>query len=238
MSEPAPGSFLETWQRLGRYVRELKMLRYKVTLMRHNLSDARELQSELDDAIAARLVEMEAAAPSATAAWLAEWDAVVRANLYGKSRLAALRLLFVKLANAAAGERKPAATTALTIDLAPGEVLDRMTILEIKLAHIKDPAKLANVRHEHDLLAAVEREGLPKSEQLAALRAELKATNQAIWDIEDRIRDLERARDFGPTFVEVARSVYRTNDKRAAVKRQINDLLGSKLVEEKSYAAY
>jgi hypothetical protein len=237
MTGNAAGSFGEAWQRFRMRWRELMMLRYKVTLMRHNLSDARELQAERDDAIAARLCELEAVAPSGTASWLAEWDAVVRSSLYGKSRLAALRLLFVKLANAAASPPK-AAAGALTIDLAPGEVLDRMTILEIKLAHIKDPAKLKNVQHEHDLLLKVEQSGLPKSNRLAALRAELKATNQAIWDIEDRIRDLERAKDFGPVFVEVARSVYRTNDKRAAVKRQINDLLGSTLVEEKSYAAY
>ncbi|MBT4865441.1 MAG: hypothetical protein HON53_10015, partial [Planctomycetaceae bacterium] len=75
-------------------------------------------------------------------------------------------------------------------------------------------------------------------DQLDRLTAELKAVNEALWEIEDDIRDCERAQDFGPRFIELARSVYVTNDQRAALKREINDLLGSRIVEEKSYASY
>jgi hypothetical protein len=114
---------------------------------------------------------------------------------------------------------------AILIEVAPGELIDKMTILEIKKANISDPAKLRNVSHEYDVLARV-------------LAAQLKANNESLWKIEDDIRDLERARDFGPAFIENARAVYFTNDRRAAVKRQINELLDSAIVEEKSYAAY
>ena len=127
---------------------------------------------------------------------------------------------------------------AVMVPVSWGEVIDKITVLEIKSEKLDDPAKLANVRKELGLLASVRDQEFADHPALAALSAELKAINQELWDIEDDIRDLERAKDFGPKFVEVARSVYVTNDKRAAVKRQINDLLGSELVEEKSYAAY
>lgn len=119
-----------------------------------------------------------------------------------------------------------------------GEVIDKITILEIKAERLSDPAKLANVRRELDALAAVRDREFPGHAGLAALAAELKTINESLWEIEDEIRDCERARDFGETFVRLARSVYVTNDRRAAVKRRINDLLGSELVEEKSYAPY
>lgn len=119
-----------------------------------------------------------------------------------------------------------------------GELLDKITILEIKDRRIADAAKRANVRRELDALnAEVARHGtLP--EGTAALMDELRAVNEALWDIEDEVRDCERRQDFGPRFVELARGVYHSNDRRAAVKRRLNDLLGSELVEEKSYQPY
>ncbi|MBO6560705.1 MAG: hypothetical protein JJ959_09215 [Nisaea sp.] len=126
----------------------------------------------------------------------------------------------------------------ILVPIAPGELLDKITILEIKLERMEDAAKLANVRIEFDALDAVRREKLPASAELADATARLKAVNEELWVIEDDIRDCERGGDFGPTFIELARAVYRTNDRRAAIKKEINLLLGSALVEEKSYKEY
>ena len=126
---------------------------------------------------------------------------------------------------------------SVTIEIAPGELIDKITILEIKSERIADPAKLANVRVELETLTA-RRTALPTSDELDGLGAELKVVNERLWVIEDEIRDCERASDFGPRFVELARAVYRTNDIRADLKRQINTLLGSRLVEEKSSQPY
>jgi tetratricopeptide (TPR) repeat protein len=143
--------------------------------------------------------------------------------------------LAAALAATVAGRRPP---VEVAVPVAPGELLDKLTILEIKLRRIGDAAKLKNVQLEHDALAEVWRRALPDRPELTVLRAELTAANEDLWRIEDEIRDCERAKDFGPRFVELARSVYVTNDRRAAVKRRVNDLLGSRLVEEKSYAKY
>jgi len=118
-----------------------------------------------------------------------------------------------------------------------GEAIDKITILEIKAARIADAAKLANVRHELDLLTGVCAPALAQAEVIA-LKADLGAVNESLWDVEDHIRDCERAGDFGSRFVELARAVYHTNDRRAALKRAINDVLGSAIVEEKSYKPY
>jgi tetratricopeptide (TPR) repeat protein len=127
---------------------------------------------------------------------------------------------------------------AIRVEIAPGELIDKITILQIKSERIADPAKLANVRRElAELTEVCDREVAPSAE-LTGLAAELKEVNEALWRIEDDIRDCERRRDFGPAFVELARSVYRENDRRAALKRRINDLLGSRIVEEKSYRPY
>jgi Flp pilus assembly protein TadD len=126
----------------------------------------------------------------------------------------------------------------ISVEVAPGELIDKITILEIKNERITDPAKLHNVQVELGVLTAVRDESLEPSDQLNRLTAELKEANLALWDVEDEIRICEKAKDFGPKFVELARSVYRRNDRRAALKRQINDLLGSKLIEEKAYCDY
>ncbi len=119
-----------------------------------------------------------------------------------------------------------------------GEIIDKITILEIKAERLSDAAKIANVTKELDELVVVREREFPNHAGLAVLSAELKAINEKLWVIEDDIRDCERAKDFGPKFVELARAVYFTNDERAASKRKVNDLLGSALIEEKSYAPY
>ena len=128
--------------------------------------------------------------------------------------------------------------TVLQVEVSAGELVDKITILEIKAERIADPDKLANVHRELRSLTATRREALPSSEELDELTAELRRINERLWEIEDDIRDCERKSDFGERFIELAREVYRTNDRRAAAKRRINELLGSELVEEKDYAEY
>ena len=118
-----------------------------------------------------------------------------------------------------------------------GELIDKITILEIKSERISDPSKLGNIRRELDLLTA--KLGANAGEP-AVLRIKdgLRDVNGSLWDIEDEIRACENAGDFGSRFIELARSVYITNDRRAELKRELNTALGSDLVEEKSYQAY
>lgn len=116
-----------------------------------------------------------------------------------------------------------------------GELFDRISILELKEHHIADAKKLTNVRQELKLLRETEfRLGLAASD-LESVRRELAEVNAALWAIEDEIRECERQRDFGPRFIELARSVYHQNDRRAALKYRLNQLCGSSVVEEKSY---
>ena len=126
----------------------------------------------------------------------------------------------------------------IVIEIAPGEIVDRLSILEIKMERIKDEAKLKNIRQEYELTMQERQKLAFAGAELERLAAELKVVNGKIWQIEDDIRDHERDRNFGDSFVTLARSVYQTNDKRAEIKRRINELLNSKLVEEKSYTPY
>ncbi|MCL5779075.1 hypothetical protein M1105_19095 [Limibaculum sp. FT325] len=126
----------------------------------------------------------------------------------------------------------------IAIEVPAGELIDRLTILEIKAARITDPARRANVEAERTALEEVRRRALPPHPDLARLTAALREVNEALWDIEDRIRACEAAGDFGPDFVALARAVYRTNDRRAELKREISLALGSRLIEEKSYRPY
>ena len=119
-----------------------------------------------------------------------------------------------------------------------GELIDKITILEIKAARLTSATALQNVRNE---LAQLTEKTLPlgdMAQQVAPLKADLTRVNEALWEIEDKIRDKEAAKAFDAAFIELARSVYVTNDQRAALKRRINQLLASELVEEKGYAAY
>ena len=122
--------------------------------------------------------------------------------------------------------------------ISAGELVDKITILRNKARRIGDPAKEANVRRELALLEAIADQALPKSPELERLTAELAEVNIALWDIEDGKRDCERRGDFGDRFVQLARSVYVENDRRAAIKRAINEAAGSDIVEEKSYRSY
>ena len=131
----------------------------------------------------------------------------------------------------------PAAQTILT-EIAPGELIDKITILQIKNERIKDPGKLHNVRIELATLESTRDRAMPASPELARLTADLKSVNETLWEIEDEIRVCEANKDFDAQFVELARSVYRTNDRRTTLKRQINELLGSRLIEEKDYKPY
>jgi hypothetical protein len=126
----------------------------------------------------------------------------------------------------------------IQVPVSYGELIDKITILEIKSRQISDPAKLANVRSELDLLNATWANDAAAQTDIGDERARLLAVNEALWDIEDRIRLKERAQAFDAQFIELARSVYFRNDERAAVKREINLKLGSQLVEEKSYQDY
>jgi hypothetical protein len=124
------------------------------------------------------------------------------------------------------------------VEVSLGEVVDKASILEIKSQRIHDPAKLVNVRAELEALHADWAvAGYPPMSSLDDWAA-LMEVNERLWVVEDDLRDLERAQDFGDRFVALARSVYRINDERAAVKRRINVKLGSRLIEEKSYADY
>ena len=125
--------------------------------------------------------------------------------------------------------------THILVPTAPGELIDKLTILQLKAEQMTDPAKLANVRHEQRVLRAIADAHLPRTDALSDLWDELYRINGDLWAIEDDIRTLEARRDFGPAFVALARAVYMTNDERAAVKKRINLLLGSAIVEEKSY---
>ena len=126
----------------------------------------------------------------------------------------------------------------LRVPVSPGELIDKLTILEIKLERMSDPAKQANGAKEFDVLSEELAKSVRQSSELTQLHSALKQVNETLWVVEDDIRDCERAQDFGPKFIELARSVYRINDRRAELKKEINLLLNSDLIEEKSYAAY
>lgn len=127
---------------------------------------------------------------------------------------------------------------SVKIDASPGELIDKITILEIKRDRIQDVEKRENVLFELNQLNQSIADQLENYESILDLKAELKQINEMLWDIEDDIRDCERQQHFGDRFIELARSVYITNDKRAEVKKNINIQLGSSIIEEKSYATY
>jgi hypothetical protein len=119
-----------------------------------------------------------------------------------------------------------------------GELLDKIVILEIKEERISDEAKLVNVRTELQSLRTIRPPSVLGNPEIEIWEKLLREANKELWDLEDRIRDKERVDDFGPEFVEIARLIYRTNDKRANAKKMINTVCGSTIVEEKSYQPY
>jgi hypothetical protein len=129
-------------------------------------------------------------------------------------------------------------STEISVPISAGELVDKITILEVKSTQIRDSEKLKNIETELGLLRAVANAQLSASESLEQWTSKLREVNQALWRIEDEIRECEGAKDFGPKFIELARSVYKQNDRRAALKKEINLALNSKLIEEKSYENY
>jgi hypothetical protein len=127
---------------------------------------------------------------------------------------------------------------SVQVDVSVGDLVDKIVILRIKSERMTDPQKRSNVRHELALLEEVWRTIVAASPAVGELETALKKVNEEIWDLEDRIRDHERSHDFGAAFIDVARAIYRTNDRRAALKRSINAALGSSIMEEKSYTPY
>mgnify|MGYP003626859530 FL=1 len=127
---------------------------------------------------------------------------------------------------------------SIKIDAAPGELIDKITILEIKSERIDDAMKRANVTYELATLTNALNLAVETSEQISEMSAQLKAVNERLWETEDAIRECESRQDFGQVFIDLARSVYRLNDVRADIKRSINTLLGARIIEEKSYADY
>jgi hypothetical protein len=126
----------------------------------------------------------------------------------------------------------------LLVPISPGELIDKITILEIKSQRMTDAAKLGNVRKELGMLTETWKASAGAAIDIDAEWKALRDVNEQLWDIEDRIRDKEREGLFDAQFIELARAVYVTNDERAAIKKRINTRLGSALVEEKSYANY
>ena len=126
----------------------------------------------------------------------------------------------------------------ILVPVSPGEMLDKITILRIKAARMQDPDKVANVKHELGLLEKTWKDSGAAAVDLGTAEADLTRVNEKLWVIEDEIRDEERAKRFTEKFIELARAVYFTNDERAAIKKRINTLLGSSIVEEKSYQQY
>ena len=124
-----------------------------------------------------------------------------------------------------------------SVPISWGEVIDKITILEIKAARLTSDEARVNARRELELLRGIAAPALAR-EEISALAANLKALNEILWEVEDRIRDHERAGIFDSAFIALARSVYRNNDERARVKREISLALGCGLVEEKSYTPY
>jgi hypothetical protein len=127
---------------------------------------------------------------------------------------------------------------SVTVEVSYGELIDKITILEIKADKVRDPAKLVNIRKELEILSAALSNKVRPSQRISELTNELRAVNGELWDIEDRIRDRERSKAFDKVFIELARSVYITNDKRARIKRELNEALDSDIVEEKDYQPY
>ena len=128
--------------------------------------------------------------------------------------------------------------SSVKVDIAPAELIDKITILSIKSERIDDVEKRKNVQSELDILTATRDQVIQPSASLNDLTLKLKDVNERLWVIEDDIRSCEATEVFGSQFIELARAVYRQNDERARLKREINNLLGSKIIEEKSYKPY
>jgi peptidoglycan hydrolase CwlO-like protein len=126
----------------------------------------------------------------------------------------------------------------ISVPISWGELVDKITILEIKMDRIKDAEKLVNINRELQSLRLIFEKGCSEPEKIGQVKAELREVNEKLWMIEDDIRKCEKEKDFSQRFIELARAVYINNDQRAAFKREINTILNSELFEEKSYEDY
>ena len=149
------------------------------------------------------------------------------------SRLLLMLLLMIMHLDIVAADQ-----AIVTAEVSVGELVDKITILQIKTERITDEKKLRNVRTELATLLQTFGEHVTPSKELDTLMQELRTVNEELWDIEDDIREKEHKQEFDQEFIKIARSVYFTNDRRCAIKRAINELCGSRLVEEKSYTEY
>lgn len=160
---------------------------------------------------------------------------LIRQKQYGKWD-DVIETIYHELANLL--EQKTEKSDTVVAEISVGELIDKITILQLKTKHITNEAKLKNIRKELDILQTTRNKHVPQSEKLDEITQELYNVNAQLWDIEDDCRDKEREKQFDDDFIQITRSVYITNDKRCALKRKINLLCGSNLIEEKSYAAY
>ena len=126
----------------------------------------------------------------------------------------------------------------INVPISWGDLVDKITILEIKMDRIHDEKKRDNIDKELQALKIVIDQGCKGPEKIKQVKAKLRAVNEQLWDIEDDIRKCEKEKDFSQRFIDLARSVYMSNDQRAALKREINIILKSELIEEKSYEDY
>ena len=126
----------------------------------------------------------------------------------------------------------------INIEVSPGELIDKITILELKNKFIKNVNQLKNINIELEILMPILSQNNLNTSEIKRLSDELYKINNKLWEIEDNLRDKERLLDFGKEFIQLARAVYFTNDKRSKIKRKINILAGSKIIEEKSYSDY
>ena len=124
------------------------------------------------------------------------------------------------------------------IQISWGELFDKLTILQIKMENIQDKNALKNVKIEHDQLLKIYKNNFLQNENAQFFITDLKKVNKKLWNIEDKIRNKERNKVFDQEFVDLARNVYITNDQRARIKRKINEIFGSEIIEEKSYSNY
>ena len=131
-----------------------------------------------------------------------------------------------------------ATPTPILLEVGPGEMIDKITILKIKSERISDTDKLKNIKHELSVLLDAHARHIDNSTKMQELEAALKKVNESLWEIEDDIRQCEADKDFGDKFIALARAVYRENDIRAQLKKEINVLAGSSIIEEKSYTSF